>query len=494
MRGSRAELVVGIFALAVLAILSFMTFKVGDFTWRGKQGYIVYAYFKNTAGLDEKTKVKIAGVDAGTIEKIELADGMAKVTIRLYPSVKIYSDAVAFIRSSGLLGDKFLEIKVGSEKPYLKEGDTIKNIEELVDVDDLIRNLSNVSLNLVDFIAELNKTELKDAMKETILNLKDITRDLKGSISENREKLKAILDRVDSITASLEELIEKNKGPVTNTFANLEEFSSSLRSNGPTLVSNLNKAVKELKDMIEKTRPELESIAENTRSTMDSLSAITNKIESGEGTLGKLLTDDKLYNSLTRAAEGVDKTISSIQRFRTYITFKADYLTRLKEGKGYFYVTLQPRKDKYYILGIVGDPIGKIDVTETTTNGTTVRKETVEEDIEFTAQFAKRFKDTTLRVGLTENTFGVGADHFMFNDKLKLTLDAWDFGKDEQGADHPHIRIGADYFLFKNVFISGGVDNILNSNRQGVYIGGGVRFEDEDFKYLFGTVPKIPGQ
>ena len=77
MRGITTELKGGLFALIVLAILTFMTFKVGGIDLLSRNGYVVYIYFKNIAGLDEKTKVKIAGVNAGMIERIELHDVLA---------------------------------------------------------------------------------------------------------------------------------------------------------------------------------------------------------------------------------------------------------------------------------------------------------------------------------------------------------------------------------------------------------------------------------
>ncbi len=106
MKSLSTELKVGFFALIVMAILTFMTFRIGGLEWLKKEGYIVYVYFKNIAGLDEKTRVKIAGVDAGTIEKIELKEGRAKLTLRLYKDIQLYSDASASIKATGLLGDK----------------------------------------------------------------------------------------------------------------------------------------------------------------------------------------------------------------------------------------------------------------------------------------------------------------------------------------------------------------------------------------------------
>jgi phospholipid/cholesterol/gamma-HCH transport system substrate-binding protein len=239
----------------------------------------------------------------------------------------------------------------------------------------------------------------------------------------------------------------------------------------------------------------LDESSPRVKSAAESIDNIAKKIEKGEGTLGKLVQDDRLYQSVSKAAEGIDKTVSAVERFRTFVSFQADYLSKPSDGKGYFSVTLQPRPDKYYILGVVNDPLGKVKTKEIVKeiNGvkTRIEEEKTEQRVEFTAQFAKRFKDLALRIGMTENTFGAGADYFFMNDRGKITADIWDISNDEEDAKNPHLRVGMDYFVFKNIFISAGVDNILNSKWRGGYAGGGMRFEDEDLKYLFSTLPKI---
>lgn len=501
MRSNTTELKVGIFALIVLAVLTFMTFRVGGFEWLRKGGYIVYAEFKNIAGLDAKTKVKIAGVDAGVIEEIALRDGIARLKIRMYPSVKLYSDASAAIKATGLLGDKFLAISVGSKEPVLKDGDTIKNIQEVVDIDDMARNLSEVSANINRLAQSLNESlgseEAKKSLKETILNFREISGNINTAVVANDKKMRDTLAAVNEFATALRDLVNRNEGPVSTAMENFKDFSATLKTEGPELITNLSKATRELRAMVEENRAAV-------KGTADSIENIAKKIDRGEGTLGKLVTDERLYESLNKAAEGVNKTISSIDRFKTYITFQGEYLSRPRDGKGYFYVTLQPRPDKYYILGVVGDPISRVKTTETITtlNGTilTEKKEELEKKIEFTAHIAKRFTDsptfrnTALRGGITENTFGFGVDQFYLQDRLKVSVDVWDFGHDEADAKNPHVRAGADYFLFRNVFVSGGIDNVLNRKTRGAYLGGGVRFEDEDIKYLFGTIPKIPGR
>lgn len=492
MRGLSTELKVGLFALLVITIMTFMTFKVGGLDWMKEEGNIYYVYFKNIAGLDEKTKLKIAGVDAGFIKKIELHEGVAKMTVRVQKEVRMFSDASASIKATGLLGDKYLEIKPGSKEPALKNGDTIQDVLEIVDIDDMVRKLSKVSENISTLAIALNEAlgteDAKRSLRETVSNLSKITANLNETIVVNDEKMRNVLDNIKTLTASLNELVDKNKEPITDTVGNLREFSAKLKTDGPELIANLNKTTRELKEMIEETKPSI-------KNTVESLDKITKKIDQGEGTLGKLVKDERLYENINKAAEGVEKTFGAIDRFKTFITFQAEYLNKMEDGKGYFYLTLQPRPDRYYILGVVGDPLGRVKTTETVTNvdGITIRKkeEKTEQEIEFTAQYAMRYKDVALRLGLTENTFGAGGDFFFHNDRGRVTVDAWDFSNDEEHSKNPHIKAGVDYFIFKNVFVSAGIDNILNSRWRGGYAGLGLRLEDQDLKYILGTIPLV---
>ncbi|MEW6585846.1 MAG: MlaD family protein [Nitrospirota bacterium] len=495
MKGISTELKVGLFAIVVLAVLSYMTFKVGGLDFVKREGYIVYIYFKNVAGLDERTKVKIAGVDAGIIEKIELKDGKAKLMVRINKDIILYSDASASVKAVGLLGDKYLEIKPGLKTPVLTDGQTLERVFEVVDIDDLARNLTAVSENINILAQSLNETlgteESKEALRESIQNIRTITANLNQTITVNDRKLRDALDNITDLTASISNVVEENRDNLSTAMSNMRDFSKTLKDDTPTLIANLNKAAGDLRAVVEENRPKISS-------TMDSLNSITAKIDKGEGTLGKLVKDERLYENVSKAAEGVERTISAVERFRTFLTFQADYLTEPQDGKGYFSVTLQPKPDKYYILGIVSDPLGRVRTKETITTTDTgtkrVKEEKIEQKIEFTAQFAKRFGDIAFRLGMTENTFGAGADYFFLGDRGRITADIWDFSNDEEDSENPHLRVGLDYFLFKNIFVSAGADNVLNKRWRGVYAGGGLRFEDEDLKYLFGTLPRISTQ
>lgn len=491
MRGFSTELKVGVFSLMVLSVLAFMTFKVGGLEWTKTKGYPVYIEFRNIAGLDEKTKVRVAGVEAGVVDRIELVQGKARVKLLIDHNIRLYRDARASIKSSGLLGDKFLDINIGSvDGPQLKEGETIENVIELVDIDDMARRLIRFSDKFSDLTDSLNdilgSDESKESLRQTLVNLKEVTASLNRTIDANDLKLRRVLDNISSLTGSLNEVVARNSDGFSDTVENMRELSKTMKTSGPELVDNLNRAAKELRELVAENRPKV-------KTAVESVDNIAKKIEKGEGSLGKLIQDDRLYENVNKAAEGINKTISAVDRFKTILSFQGDYLTKPGEIKGSFNVTLKPTPDKYYILGVVADPLGRVTTKETITTppGISVKEEEIEKKIEFNAQIARRFGDAAIRIGVTENTFGVGGDYFFHKDRVKLSADAWDFSNDEESAKNAHVRVGLDYFLFKDIFVSAGMDNILNKKWRGAYVGVGWRFEDEDIKYLLGSLPRV---
>ena len=485
----KSELSVGIFAIGVLTILSMMTFRVGDFSFGKKSGYYVTARFHNTAGLSAKTKIKIAGVNAGVVEGISLVEGAAFVKIRLKENVRLYSDSVAVIRSTGLLGDKYIEISIGSKEPYLADGGEIVNVVEVAEVDDLIKNLTDISSTLSKMMLTLEKRGADNNLSNILANVDDITNEMRIAIAGDKKNLRNILDRIESIMTNIDRTVQASAGPLTNTIRNAEAASAK----APELMDEMLLAVSRLNDLLEQTSPSLVSIANNADLTMSEVQQIARKVNEGEGTIGRLVNDDDLYEKISSAAGGLSNTLGRVDKFRTYVNFRGDYLSSVKDGKGQFTLELAPRPDKYYILGIVTDPIGKVSTTESTVNGTVTTTQDVDYEFEFILQFARRFKDTILRIGFIESTFGVGADQYMLNDRVRFSADAWDFGEDEYLSENPHVKLALDLFITRNIFLSGGYDNVFNSEYNGYFVGAGMRFEDEDLKYVLGSMPSLPG-
>src|SRR5574340_760419 len=121
---------VGLFVLAGLIILGYMSFQVGKQTFGWKRGYPVDVVFDSAAGLLRDAPVQIAGIEVGRVESIALKDGKALVRLRVGANVKLEKDVIASIKTQGILGDKYIEIYPGTAgSPPLAAGEQISRTE-----------------------------------------------------------------------------------------------------------------------------------------------------------------------------------------------------------------------------------------------------------------------------------------------------------------------------------------------------------------------------
>ncbi|MGD9158224.1 MAG: outer membrane lipid asymmetry maintenance protein MlaD [Desulfobacteraceae bacterium] len=134
------ELVVGIFVLAGILCLGYMSVKLAKMEVFSGDGYELYAIFSNAGGLKEGSSVLIAGMEVGRVKSITMEDYEAKITITLPNSLKIQEDAIASIKTRGLIGEKFLAITPGGSDTVLSSGERIRETMPAVDIEELISN------------------------------------------------------------------------------------------------------------------------------------------------------------------------------------------------------------------------------------------------------------------------------------------------------------------------------------------------------------------
>src|SRR5574341_70701 len=456
-----AEAKVGLLVIVGSAILLYMTFAVGKYEFGEKKGYVLQAVFDSVAGLDTKSSVRMAGVKIGVVEMVDLEDSRARVTMRIDPEVRILRGAEATIKTMGLLGEKYVEffpLKTGRRpEGYYSNGERVQATISPSDVDKLVNQLS------------------------------------------------AIADDVKQVTASLSQVFGTERGArsmedilndLRQTTANIKDFSYTLRGDGSELVMRMNELVASLNGVVGENRDNLKMSMENIREAsksaelaLASIENATKKIERGEGTIGKLVNDDSMYNNIDSAARGISDYTSRAERMKTIIGFRGEYM--FPESNTYATLELKPRMDQYYILEVTSDPFSKYNRTVTTTTppGDTIVTERYEDELKFSVEFAKRWGNLALRIGLIESTGGIGADFYAFDDRFKFSIDAWNFNSKELNNENTHLKATAAYSLGKVLYVNAGYDNALNSRRSTPFLGLGIRFDDEDLKYLIGSMP-----
>lgn len=134
------ETSVGVFVLICLLCISYLTIKLGKMEVLGDDNYSVFARFNSVSGLRTGADVEISGVPVGKVASIrfDTKDGLAVVTLAIRKDVVLTDDVIASVKTSGLIGDKYIKLSLGGSPDQLESGDEITETESAVDIEELI--------------------------------------------------------------------------------------------------------------------------------------------------------------------------------------------------------------------------------------------------------------------------------------------------------------------------------------------------------------------
>jgi phospholipid/cholesterol/gamma-HCH transport system substrate-binding protein len=129
---------VGLFLIAGLVCLAFLSVKLGHIEIFGTKHYLVKARFTSITGLKEGAEVEIAGVTVGKVSKIALDSDRAIVEMHIDPAIKIQEDSIASIRTKGIIGDKYIKISPGGTDELVKPNGMLTETESSIELEELV--------------------------------------------------------------------------------------------------------------------------------------------------------------------------------------------------------------------------------------------------------------------------------------------------------------------------------------------------------------------
>ncbi|HCU25315.1 MAG TPA: hypothetical protein DF383_09870 [Deltaproteobacteria bacterium] len=435
------EAKVGVFVLVTIAILAYITIDVSQLGFTPGGTYKIYTIMDNAEGVSKKTPVQVAGIPVGVVSDVELTpDKKARVEIELRKDVKIGQDVQAEVRTRGVLGDTYIEIFPGTPGlPAIGEGGTISRVKEPADYQQLVRDLSTLTGDL-----------------------KEITSALKTYTVSEKSYTAEILKNMQTLTK------------------NLADFSTDNAQNMNTIVVNLRGLSSDLRSLYANTSGDIET-------SLNRISQIAQKVDSGQGTIGRLINDPSTIKKTNEALDNINELTGGFRRMEAELSYHLEYLGTTGDVKNYFSFKLSPGPDKFFRFGVVYDPnpppTKSTQVTTVTTgSGATSVIETETQDfdkVRFTAELGKKWREFTVHGGLIESTGGVGIDYD--RGPVSLQFSAFDF------TNGPHLKFLTQLNLLRSLFVVGGVDDFLNRDHApDWFLGAGVRFTDEDIKSLIG--------
>jgi phospholipid/cholesterol/gamma-HCH transport system substrate-binding protein len=498
LRTRGAALRVGATALLVVAI-AWITFKFVAKGLKSERGYEVWALFHDATGLVDKSRVQIAGLIIGEIKDRRLQGHMARVTLRIKPDVVIWSNAVIYKKSASLLGEFYLEIDPGTpEAPdpltgELRRNYVLQGCEEVMHDPECnqVRNVVEV-VTTTDVLTQMNETLpvlrdiLVDVQKLTGGPMQQIAKEVQTGVKANSEAVEKLLIHIDAIAQDLHGITT----PDGRVYRDLQESMDNIRNITASVKGLIGTGEGQVQTAGDKLKKDLDALAvslDKFNRNLDQVNDLTGRVARGEGTVGKLLTDDSIARNVGDIAEDTSNFVRSVARLQTIVGIREEYYLLANSWKTYFSLRLQPRPDKYYLLEFVDDPRGSIAFnhqfqtvsgpgTPTMTTAacgapgvTCINTDNWSRSsaFRFSFLFAKRIEfwkwfGLTGLVGIKESTGGVGMYLDAWRQRLQLQIDLFDFSSENL----PRLKVWAAVEVFKHAWLTAGIDDILNQPRE----------------------------
>jgi len=137
----KLEMAVGFFMLIGILSLGYVSIKLGKMEIMGGNYYTVSAEFDSVSGLKPGARVEVAGVEIGKVDSIALdpkSSDRAVTKLKIKSGINITDDVIASVRTSGIIGDRFIMLKPGGSDRLLKNNDKIRETESSIDIEELI--------------------------------------------------------------------------------------------------------------------------------------------------------------------------------------------------------------------------------------------------------------------------------------------------------------------------------------------------------------------
>ena len=314
-------------------------------------GYRVWAYLPDVTGIAPLSRVMVSGIQVGTVDRIWLDGGKARIDIKMFPTAPLFTDAAIGRRATSLIGEYYVVLTPGTEgNPQIPDQGQITK-----------------------YIDEPTMESLQGQVAGILRDVKTVTETLKTTVGSDRGKdqLETILKNLAEVTEALNETVKENRTAVKDTITNINSITTQSQPNINAILDNVRQLTSDLRKMTgaqsgEGGRPgdvrsaasRLERATGSLESALAHADNVAARIDKGEGTLGKLTKDETLINEVENVVGDVGEFVGGVNRLQTIVGLRTEYNFLANTVKSYVELRLAPSEDKYYLFEIVNDPRG----------------------------------------------------------------------------------------------------------------------------------------
>ncbi len=472
-------------ALVVAALVAaFLLYRAVDETTSRGGGYRVYALMGNAQGLITKSRVTIAGISIGRIEDIRLEGEMARIDIQIDEGIALYEDATVQRTSASLLGEYLLAIAPGTTgRRQLVDGDRIGTVLETAGMGDILNDVGAIASSVRQVAHQM---EISFGTDEAGRQMTDALRNLSEAL------------------ATVNEIIQTNQAVVNQTLENIEDITSDARPELHEILDDIAAITEQIRALVENNQDDIdrgvgevdETIASIHRASdqlenvLADLGEVTERTAAGEGTIGRLTSDEHLIDEVEDSAEGLSDFIGGITRLRTIVELRSEYAFLANSFKNYFTFRILPREGRYFYIQLVDEPRGRVDMQSVQVRRSPAppgepefyeeQRVTTADALLVSVMLAQRVYFATFRFGILESSGGLALDLNFFDDALEINAEIFQFSD----SQFPRLRFRLSYEIVPTLFILGGADDVLNERTVDFFLGAMLRFDDNDLTSL----------
>lgn len=301
------ETKVGILAAVAITILILgYSFLKGNNVFSSENEF--YARYGSVEGLTVSKPVLVNGYQIGRVSDLKLQpNGSIVAQFKINSDYDIPKNTIARLESTDLLGGKAIVFELGSGKVYAEDGDTLKANSEK----NLMEQVQPIQKKAEQIIGRL------DSVLTSVNNT--ISPEFQQNFNKSFASIARTLETLEGTTRKVDNLVGAESSRISAIMANLESVSANLRNNNQRItavMSNLEK----VSDQI--ARANFENTIKNADKAVADMQVAINKVNSGQGTLGQLVNDERLYINLTNAAANLDMLMIDLKANpKRYVSF-----------------------------------------------------------------------------------------------------------------------------------------------------------------------------
>jgi len=419
-----------------------------------------FAKFRDGSRLAVGSPVVIAGVRVGVIEKLTVDGSLARVDMRLQDDLDLRVGSFATRRADSLFGDSYIEIiPAAPPAPAMQSDQQIDRVIEGGSTDAILRDIATAlpridnALDIVHDAVMTGRTWVSGPLGDRLV---------RGEVwlaERHIETPLAAADRamirVDEATARAADVVASAEPSV---FDRLDRFNRAI----VTAQARMRDVRTGLVDTLHDTRTGLDRIDPQLEQASDLMAAVNEgRGNDFKGTLGRLVNDPKLGDTLVDVTETGRDAVASLNRFRTWLGMRVEFDVFSRDVRFYATAEIRARNDKFYLIELERGPLGGLpsdQLSDVTGSDAYVRQQVTPDTVRFTAQYGKQLGRFALRGGVKDSTVGAGIDALMFEGRLKLSADL--FGSYQPT---PRLKLAGALAVFRQFYILAGVDDALNA-------------------------------